>query len=54
MVDLFIQVDKHKRVIVGPGANAVSPSGFTMGGGHSPLSPTLGLAVDNVLEIQVP
>ena len=54
MLDLFIQVDKHKRVIVGPGSHGSSPSGYTMGGGHSPLSRTLGLAVDNVLEMQVP
>ena len=38
---------------MGPGAQVVSPAGYTMGGGHSPLSPALGLAVDNVLEIQV-
>ena len=48
-----MQVDKYKRVIVGPGAQVVSAGGYTMGGGHSPLSPALGLAVDNVLEIQV-
>ena len=47
------QVDKYDRVVVGGSAHNVTSGGYTMGGGHSPISRSLGLAVDNVLEIQV-
>ena len=40
-------------MIVGGAAPTVSPAGYTMGGGHSPISRTFGLGADNVLEIQV-
>ena len=43
-------MDKHNLVVLGGSAHTVSPSGYTMGGGHGPITRTLGLAVDNVLE----
>lgn len=48
-----LQLDKYKRVVAGGSAHMVTPGGYTLGGGHGPLSPSIGLAVDNLLEIQV-
>ncbi|XP_023931516.1 FAD-linked oxidoreductase ZEB1-like [Lingula anatina] len=44
---------KYNKLIVGGSSETVSPAGYTLGGGHSPLTRKLGLAVDNVLEITV-
>ncbi|KAK7484359.1 hypothetical protein BaRGS_00024364, partial [Batillaria attramentaria] len=38
-----------RRVIVGGSAHTVAMGGYTQGGGHSPMSRMLGLAVDNLL-----
>lgn len=51
--EIYEEVDKYDRVVVGGSAHNVTSGGYTMGGGHSPISRSLGLAVDNVLEIQV-
>ena len=51
--NFLVQVHKYDRVVVGGSAHTVTPGGYTMGGGHSPISRTFGLAVDNLLEIQV-
>ncbi len=49
----ILQLDKHNLVAVGPNSPTVSPGGYTMGGGHGPLTRKLGLAVDNVIEFQI-
>lgn len=51
--EIYQEVHGHQRVILGSAAPSVSPGGYTLGGGHSFLSPSLGLAVDNLLEVQV-
>lgn len=48
-----MQVDKFDRVVVGGSAHTVSVAGYMMGGGHSPLTPTLGLAVDHVVSFTI-
>lgn len=39
--------------MVGGSEVTVSVTGWMLGGGHSPLTPTLGLGVDNVLEVEM-
>ena len=39
--------------MIGGVAKSTTTGGYTLGGGHSSLSPSLGLAVDNLLEVQV-
>ncbi|KAL5010996.1 hypothetical protein ScPMuIL_013301 [Solemya velum] len=51
--EIYEEVDTHGRVILGGSAHTVSPGGYTLGGGHSPISRSLGLAVDNVLEFEM-
>lgn len=41
------------RVIVGGSAHSVSMGGYTLGGGHAPISRMFGLAVDNLLETKM-
>ncbi|KAF8804519.1 FAD-binding domain-containing protein [Phlegmacium glaucopus] len=44
----------HGKIAVGGTASTVVPSGgYVQGGGHSALSPTLGLAADNCIELSV-
>lgn len=43
-------MDAVDRVVLGGSSHTVSPGGYTLGGGHSPISRSLGLGVDNVLE----
>jgi len=40
-------------VIVGGSAHTVAMGGYTQGGGHSPISRMFGLAVDNLLEVEM-
>lgn len=40
-------------MIVGGGDTTVGVTGYTLGGGHSPLSPKLGLGVDQLVEIEM-
>ncbi|WAR21031.1 VAO15-like protein [Mya arenaria] len=47
------QLNAVGRVVVGGSAHTVTPGGYTLGGGHSPVSRSLGYAVDNLLEAQV-
>ncbi|XP_012945238.1 uncharacterized FAD-linked oxidoreductase ARB_02478 [Aplysia californica] len=58
-MDVYTEVSKIQtvennktvgRVIVGGSAHTVAMGGYTQGGGHSPMTRTLGLAVDNLLE----
>ncbi|XP_064613369.1 uncharacterized protein LOC135477143 [Liolophura sinensis] len=52
--DVYQEVNKwSRRTVVGPSSLSVSPAGYTMGGGFSPLSPSLGLALDNTIAIQM-
>ncbi|KAL5011164.1 hypothetical protein ScPMuIL_013469 [Solemya velum] len=51
--DIYEEADTHGRVVLGGSAHTVSPGGYTLGGGHSPVSRSLGLAVDNVLEFEM-
>ena len=53
MLSLYETTDKHGTVVVGGGAKSVSVGGYLSGGGHGLLSPEFGLAVDNVLEMEV-
>lgn len=46
-------MDRYNRVIVGGSGHTVSVAGYTLGGGHSPMSRMFGLAVDNLLELQM-
>ena len=40
-------------MIVGGSAHTVSMGGYTLGGGHSPMSRMFGMAVDNLLEVEM-
>ncbi|WPJ66499.1 hypothetical protein SMAC4_03856 [Sordaria macrospora] len=43
----------HSRVIASGWCSTVGMVGFHLGGGHGPFAPSMGLGVDNVLEIEV-
>ena len=45
-----LEVHKYDAIAVGGSAHTVSPGGYTLGGGHSPLTRMFGLGVDSVLE----
>ncbi|KAL6694296.1 hypothetical protein J3F84DRAFT_379077 [Trichoderma pleuroticola] len=44
---------QHNRVIASGWCSTVGMVGFHLGGGHGPFAPSMGLGVDNVLEIEV-
>ena len=46
-------MDKYRRVVVGGSAHTVALGGYTLGGGHSPYGRMLGMAVDNLLEVEM-
>jgi hypothetical protein len=46
-------VDKYRRVIVGGSAQTVGMGGYTLGGGHSPICRSFGMAIDNLLEVEM-
>ncbi|XP_050397596.1 uncharacterized protein LOC126815736 [Patella vulgata] len=48
---VYQEVDKYQRVIVGGADPSVGMGGYSQGGGHSPISTSLGLAVDHLLEV---
>ncbi|XP_046328691.2 uncharacterized FAD-linked oxidoreductase ARB_02478-like isoform X2 [Haliotis rufescens] len=50
---VYEEVNKQGRVVVGGSVHTVAMGGYTLGGGHSPMSRTLGLAVDNLLEVTI-
>lgn len=52
-VNFWLQVDRVGRVIAGGSSATVAMGGYTTGGGHGPLSRTLGLTVDNLLQIDM-
>lgn len=52
--ELYAAADAKNLVVVGAMSGSVSTGGgYLQGGGHSPLSPFLGLAADNVIEMKV-
>ncbi|KAF6834548.1 FAD binding domain-containing protein [Colletotrichum plurivorum] len=53
MYDIYRATAKYGQTVVGGGAGTVGAGGYTTGGGHGLLSPQLGLAADNVLQMEV-
>ena len=53
MLHFYFQADKYNRVIVGGASHTVGIGGYTLGGGHSPIGKKYGLAVDNLLEVEM-
>ncbi|KAG9310435.1 hypothetical protein JVU11DRAFT_9575 [Chiua virens] len=54
--EAYAAANNHGRLIVGGasyGGSVGSSGGWLTGGGHSPLSPSYGLGVDNALEISI-
>ena len=47
------QVDSFGKVVVGGSSPSVTPGGYMLGGGHSPMSRSLGLGVDSLIEIRI-
>ena len=47
---LHFKVDKYDLIAIDAVAHEVSPGGWTLGGGHGPVSRMGGLGVDQVLE----
>ncbi|KAK3089588.1 hypothetical protein FSP39_004854 [Pinctada imbricata] len=52
-VDVYEEVNGYDRVVVGGSSHNVSMGGYTLGGGHSPMCRMLGMAVDNLLEVEM-
>ncbi|XP_048745898.2 uncharacterized protein LOC125658631 [Ostrea edulis] len=52
-MEVYREVDKHGRVIVGSSTQTVGIGGFTLGGGHSPICRYYGMAIDNLLEVEM-
>ncbi|KAH6644185.1 hypothetical protein C7974DRAFT_16170 [Boeremia exigua] len=44
---------EHARVISSGWCSTVGMAGFHLGGGHGPFAPSMGLGVDNLLELEV-
>lgn len=53
MWDLYGKLDTFGQTIVGGGGKTVSVGGYVTGAGHSILSPSYGLAADQVYEMEV-
>lgn len=51
--DIYKKLWKYKRTIVGGSCGSVGISGFTLGGGFGFLSRKYGLAIDNLIEIEL-
>ncbi|XP_033727483.1 uncharacterized FAD-linked oxidoreductase YvdP-like [Pecten maximus] len=52
-ISVYEKLSKYNRVVVGGSAHTVAMGGYTHGGGHSPMSRMFGLAVDNLLEVEI-
>ncbi|XP_061190264.1 uncharacterized protein LOC133198134 [Saccostrea echinata] len=52
-IDVYREVDKYGRVVVGGSAHTVGMGGYTLGGGHSPICRFYGMAIDNLLEVEM-
>ncbi|KAF4595165.1 RNA polymerase II mediator complex component SRB4 [Ophiocordyceps camponoti-floridani] len=53
MFDAYKAADQHGQTITGGGGKSVSFGGYVSGGGHSFVAPYLGLAADNILQMEV-
>lgn len=51
--DIYAALHEHDLTVVGGTGDTIGLGGYLTGGGHSPLSAKLGLAVDQVLEMNV-
>ncbi|KAJ8321848.1 hypothetical protein KUTeg_000319 [Tegillarca granosa] len=51
--NVYQLLDGYNRVIVGGSAHTVAQGGYFQGGGHSPVGRSLGLAVDQILDLTV-
>lgn len=51
--ELYAAAHKHGRTFVGGTGDTIGLGGYLTGGGHSPLSAMLGLAVDQILQMEV-
>lgn len=53
-MSVYKEADHQKVNIVGGNAQSVGAAGgYALGGGHSSMSPAFGLAVDNILEVNM-
>ena len=50
---LIFQVDKHRVIILGGSSQTVTPGGYILGGGHSPITRMKGLGVDQVVAFEM-
>jgi FAD/FMN-containing dehydrogenase len=53
MRDIYTEMAKHNRVVVGGFDANVGIGGFITAGGHSPISSAYGLASDHAIEFTV-
>ncbi|XP_067931778.1 uncharacterized protein [Watersipora subatra] len=49
----YREVDVVNRIILGGAEPTVSVTGWSLGGGHSPYSPKLGLGADHIIELSM-
>ncbi|WAR15421.1 A2478-like protein [Mya arenaria] len=52
-IRVYTELNKVNRTIIGGSAHTVSMGGYTLGGGHSPIGRKFGLAIDNLLEVEM-
>ena len=53
-VDVYREADRQKVNVVGGNSQSVGAAGgYSLGGGHGSMSPAYGLAVDNILEVDI-
>ena len=50
---LSSQADRHGVIVLGGSSPTVSPGGYILGGGHSPITRTHGLGVDQVVAFTI-
>ena len=51
--EIYSAVNARDLIVVGGTGDTIGLGGYLTGGGHSPLSAKFGLAVDQVLEMEV-
>ncbi|XP_067934819.1 uncharacterized protein [Watersipora subatra] len=51
--EVYREANRHSRLVVGGSNPTVSVTGWTLGGGHSPMSRMFGLGVDNVISFHL-
>ncbi len=49
----LLKVHEYNLVLVGGSAKTVGPGGWTLGGGHSPITRMFGFGVDQVLRFSI-